>query len=82
MFSMGIIKEWHGKGGSILARFYSCKNENNTVQYFVDFKMCTITLDVTCGLELDENRFYTYTGLYGLPFRYARFVYKKLRGIN
>ena len=78
---MAILKEWKGKGGSILARFYSCKNSNGTVSYFVDFKMCSITTDVTCGITLDEQSFYKYTSIYGIPFRYSKFVYQYLQGI-
>lgn len=75
---MSILKEWHGKGGSILSRFYSCKNPNGTLSYFIDFKMCTVTVDVTCGLSLDEDAFLSYTSVYEIPFRYARFVYQYL----
>ena len=78
---MSILKEWHGKSGSILARFYSCKNTNGTLSYYVDFKMCTVTADVTCGLTLDEQSFYKYTSIYGVPFMYARFIYRHLMGI-
>lgn len=79
---MVILKEWHGKGGSILARFHSCQNPNGTLAYIVDFKMCTVTVDVTCGLTLDEQSFYKYTSIYGIPFRYARFIYTYLKSLK
>lgn len=79
---MSILKEWHGKGGSVLARFYSCVNTNGTLSYFVDFKMCTVTVDVTCGVTLDESSFFSYTNIYGIPYRYARFVYQYLKDLS
>lgn len=78
---MAILKEWKGKGGSILARFYSCSNPNGTVSYFVDHKMCTVTVDVTCGITLDEQSFFKYTSIYGVPNRYAKYVFNHLKGI-
>lgn len=77
-----IIKEWHGKGGSILARFYACQNTNGSWSYFVDMKMCTVTVDVTCALCQQESAFYTYCGVYEVPFRYARFIYKYLQELK
>lgn len=81
---MRIIKEWHGRGGSILARFYSCTTDGVTT-YWIDYNMCcsTAQVNVVGGANntvlLTQNAV-TLLRLADVPVRYITWINKYFNG--
>lgn len=81
---MGIIKEWHGKGGSLLARFYLCTTDGVTT-YWVDFEMCSRTAQIQVALGTDgavvlTQNAITLLRLADVPIRYITWMEKYFNG--
>lgn len=81
---MGIIKEWHGRGGSVLARFYKCTTNGETT-YWIDYNMCcnTAQVNIVKGANntvlLTQNAV-TLLRLVDVPVRYITWIHRYFNG--
>ena len=68
---MKIYKQWFGRGGYPIARFYSC-TEQNMVRYFLDYKNCKETVEIKISREGGVS---FAIPISEIPKRYASWVY-------
>lgn len=81
--TMTILKEWHGRGNSIIARFYSCSDtSSNSIRYFIDIDSCTNTFEVTPPTGINNTQVISLLRINGVPMRYIRWIIANFSKLN